>query len=540
MEPSIKHKLIASFVICFSIVALSAYFLVGHMFYKNLVISENHIIRDNVTRLVYVMDREMVVLATTTQDWGNWDDMYNYVHYRNKSFENSNLTVANLSNTSLTSILIIDPNGKPVYSVAVPSQVATGDSIYDDKTLNLFTSTNGSPCGFIKLQRQLQIVCWHSIRHSNGKGPPAGTLVMSRNFDNEMLGRIRTQVGFDISIIGNYLSHADEVWKIESQKYLVNPSIYVNFNESSADLIFPVLDVFNQPVASFQVSFLREIFNQVNNLYYKTILIFCFVALAMAAILFFSIQYILIKPLVSYQKQLSTFRTKKNWNSHLRIRSKDEIGKLGTEINTLLEVICKQLHELEHLSLTDSLTSLANRRSFDLRLQTECARIKRKKGKLSLIIIDIDFFKQYNDHYGHAAGDRVIQAVADCIKSTVRRSIDVRARINLDKLQSSRIGGEEFAILLPDTDEAGARHIIKLLFNELKLRNLPHEKSQTATVVTISAGVTSTDSAGCTPETLFEQADQALYAAKLGGRNRFIIWSPQLHIKQEEAELLNS
>jgi diguanylate cyclase (GGDEF)-like protein len=161
----------------------------------------------------------------------------------------------------------------------------------------------------------------------------------------------------------------------------------------------------------------------------------------------------------------------------------------------------------------DGLTGLANRRAFDEALAKEYRRTKREKKALSLVMIDVDRFKIFNDRYGHPAGDDCLRRVAAAIAETARRPGDVVARY----------GGEEFAVLLPDTDEAGAEMIAERILQNVCGLNIRHE-ANIGSLVTISAGVASfvsADSNG-SPETLVQNADRALYRAKDSGRNAVI------------------
>ncbi|MGA4637605.1 diguanylate cyclase [Pseudomonas solani] len=166
--------------------------------------------------------------------------------------------------------------------------------------------------------------------------------------------------------------------------------------------------------------------------------------------------------------------------------------------------------KLETLSLTDALTGIANRRHFDEVLQQEWHRAQRTAEPLALAILDVDWFKRYNDHYGHPAGDACLQRIAQVLASTVSRSSDLVARY----------GGEEFVFLVPMTDAAGAQGIAQRLVQAIEELALPHELS-TFGRVTVSIGVAAmVPGQGEAAETLLQRADAALYEAKKAGRNR--------------------
>jgi len=189
------------------------------------------------------------------------------------------------------------------------------------------------------------------------------------------------------------------------------------------------------------------------------------------------------------------------------IQSKLILERQVTERTTELE---EANLALENLATTDALTGLHNRRSFDTSLSAYWRQAQRAKTELSLLMIDIDFFKPYNDTLGHKAGDEALQAVAKMIQEAAGRPLDIAARY----------GGEEFAIILPDTDRAGARLVAERLREEVHEASLPHPGSSISDWITISIGCASgIPEVGLKPDELIKRADIALYQAKENGRN---------------------
>jgi diguanylate cyclase (GGDEF)-like protein/PAS domain S-box-containing protein len=165
--------------------------------------------------------------------------------------------------------------------------------------------------------------------------------------------------------------------------------------------------------------------------------------------------------------------------------------------------------QLRHLARTDALTGLANRRAFEEALETEWSRASRQKGPLALLTLDVDLFKQYNDHFGHGPGDTCLRQVA-VILASKRRVSDLAARV----------GGEEFALLLPATDVRGARAVAEEIRSEVERAQIPHPRSPHR-FVTASIGFAALrPDGGGTPEDLRGQSDTAMYLAKELGRNR--------------------
>jgi diguanylate cyclase (GGDEF)-like protein len=176
---------------------------------------------------------------------------------------------------------------------------------------------------------------------------------------------------------------------------------------------------------------------------------------------------------------------------------------------TLQDKVAAQA-ELVRLAATDPLTGLSNRRVLDARLDEEWLRARRNRSPMSVLFVDVDHFKLFNDTYGHAAGDEVLAAVAECIASVVRRSLDLVARY----------GGEEFAVVLPDTSAEGAAHVGEKIRKRVQGMSLFYGQSDRGSV-TVSVGcATCLPAEGGSVPALMAQADSQLYAAKLAGRNR--------------------
>ncbi|MES2321955.1 MAG: diguanylate cyclase [Pseudomonadota bacterium] len=173
--------------------------------------------------------------------------------------------------------------------------------------------------------------------------------------------------------------------------------------------------------------------------------------------------------------------------------------------------VVRQRRMLERLANIDGLTELANRRRFDEVYAAEWKRAQTSDQPLSLALLDIDFFKQYNDQYGHPAGDRVLRSVARTASTWMRRPIDLAARY----------GGEELALLMPDTYAAQAQHLVCGVCRAIEQMGVAHVASKVATVVTASAGgATMLARDAESAADLLEAVDSQLYRAKHAGRNR--------------------
>lgn len=194
---------------------------------------------------------------------------------------------------------------------------------------------------------------------------------------------------------------------------------------------------------------------------------------------------------------------------HLKTRQ-EELARLVEERTLELESANK---ELQRLSTVDALTGVANRRRCDQSLQEQWRRTYRSGSALSAILFDIDFFKSFNDHYGHQRGDECLRQIAEAAAKCAKRTGDL----------AGRYGGEEFLLLLPETEAPGALVVAEALQCGIEALRIPHEYSEVAKIVTVSIGVaTIYPRDGLPPDQLLSAADAALYRAKNEGRQRIV------------------
>jgi len=195
-----------------------------------------------------------------------------------------------------------------------------------------------------------------------------------------------------------------------------------------------------------------------------------------------------------------------------KVRAMQRIAQMRFSLLVLTRKLDDANQELTRLSSLDGLTGISNRRQFDETLLREWRRLGRQGRPLSMLLCDVDYFKQFNDGYGHQVGDECLKAVARTLKDTLRRPADLVARY----------GGEEFAVILPDTEITGALQVAEAMRSAVEGLSITHSYSKGGNVVTISIGVASTTPSrtGSDSSALLKRADDALYQAKQAGRNR--------------------
>jgi diguanylate cyclase (GGDEF)-like protein len=186
-------------------------------------------------------------------------------------------------------------------------------------------------------------------------------------------------------------------------------------------------------------------------------------------------------------------------------------------VNTHIKIV-RQRKLIESIALLDALTEIPNRRNYNNRLSIEWARALREKTPISLMMLDIDYFKQFNDNYGHSKGDEALKEVAAILTNILKRATDFVARI----------GGEEFAVLMPNTNAAGARDQAEFIRSSIETHGIPHKYSKVSEMLTVSiGGVTRIPEQEGGSAEFIETADQVLYKAKSQGRN-CVMWVDQV------------
>ncbi len=238
----------------------------------------------------------------------------------------------------------------------------------------------------------------------------------------------------------------------------------------------------------------------------------------MLLVLLLLLQTVVVKPLGKLTDHASRLEKEGDFSLRINLERSDEVGQLANTIDIMVETIAERTNalleantKLKQMSLVDGLTGIANRRRFDEDMAREWRRMVRQNAPMSLILADIDFFKCYNDRYGHLKGDQCLVKVAKTINGAAKRPADLVARY----------GGEEFAVILPDTDSDGAFNVAERIRKTIQNTAIQHEGSEVADCVTLSLGV-STILPGLADkmDAFIEQVDLMLYRAKKSGRNQ--------------------
>lgn len=466
------------------------------------------------------LKREYQHLLIYVRESAVWDDTYHFVQESNQNYIDANLGVKHFVAAGVDLLSHLDDDGNQVwagYSASGKVDTDTGAILADE----IWTSVKGtlgnlqSVAGIVATSKGLMVVAAHRVHDSREQEMQRGMMLAGRLLENDLLAQLRGETGLDFDIFPMAdLSALEKPVVMESDLPVSGEPLARFISDSQLQLLARFQDFSGQAALVIRINLSRDGFSQaVEIIRYSlvgTTIVFVFTLLCAWLLM----RRMVFLPIADLAKHTSELHDSGDYKRRFGRRDTDELGALAREFDELLNRIETQAEDLKRLSFEDGLTSLKNRRYFDEQLRLAWAMLQRTRQPLSLLILDVDDFKRYNDHYGHQQGDAALRAVAQVTRDVLRRAVDTVARY----------GGEEFAAILPGTSLADAQLLAERVRTELMELGLPHETSQVASVVTVTIGVASAN-AGSDMESdvLLRMADQALYAAKHSGKNKVMV-----------------
>lgn len=478
--------------------------------------------RDDFRHLLAVLDGEIQHRETLLREWRLWPELRRHLKRPDPAFVARSFSPDALNQIGLEGLVYLDAQGRQVLQAWATSDGARWQASLPAGARAWMASSDGPPCGLLGDPDYLVLLCRRPLAAS-GDGDidsdrEQGTLVVAERLDRHFLRKLEQRVGLPVRLVPAAQAQplAGDVVEPLASAELPGAGPWSLRRLDDHLLMHWPLPMAGQPaqLVALEVRHGRDVIRRGERDVQDRRLVMVLLGGVLSVVLAVLLDRLVISRVVRMRRELASIREQRQWHSAVTLQGSDEINELGAGINHLLSVIDRQVFELEKLSLTDALTGLPNRRSFSQRLNLALRQQHRSGASLCLILIDVDHFKRYNDHYGHAAGDRALQTLARCLQQVARRPTDLPARI----------GGEEFALLLQDTDAAGALHQAEELRALLARAAVPHEaqpgeRDGAAGLLTVSVGVAMfamPDSA----DTLYQRADAALYRAKAAGRDR--------------------
>ncbi|WP_456269553.1 diguanylate cyclase [Kushneria sp. AK178] len=512
---SLRFRFLLSLVLvaCFALLALWG--IARYLVYPDLLARENDYVAREMGRVESAWQSDLNRLGAETRDWASWDDAYDFMRGRAPDFAASNFSQEMFEDMAHLMMIFMRPDGTPLWMAGYNRDT-------DDYT------TCDTATGRCRWMSPIFTVIQEHVRHQSpeldkwllsvpapamiatspivptvrGDAAPLGWLAVVRSMDRVWFDAIRDQTGVDISI--DPILHPD---------LIVKPPPIVRISDDRLLAIRWLDAAPGDNKLSLQATLPRQDFMANTASFSFAMLWTIGVLLTVIVVILGLLERIVLAPtrrLARFTREQRREDTPTNTLPVSLIARRDELGSLAREFQHLLMHQKARTDSLEQLSRRDHLTGLLNRRYLDDYLLQSLAAAHRHQHAVGLIIIDIDHFKAYNDHYGHPEGDHCLTRVA--------RILD---RVVDDQGIVARAGGEEFIVVLPNVTRKHTWRMAEQLRLAVAGLALQHAPSPVADHVTISVGMAiSLPEAPCQPAELMRLADESLYRAKQTGRNR--------------------
>ncbi len=554
---SLKSKVILILLSVFILYGTVDYGIQVFLILPSFMELERYEAQQNLDRAVSAIQREIEYLDFFCNDWAAWDDTYEFADSLSINYIESNLLLSTFVKSSINLIYFYDTQGKPIWgkvydldtkeTLHLPIFLEPGlpkrHSLIPRQSEQIpLAETRVS--GILMTEQGPMLISSHPILTSNNEGPIQGTLMMGRFLNQSLIASLVNQTRVDFEVI---LNPADLLPELKGElltNLLTKESPYqIKEQDDNRLLIYTHFTDINGHLAFLiRVKIPRKIVERGFVTIRYALISILVSGLIVLIVMMLLLQKTILSPLLRLTSHVLSVRTHTDFSMRLALERRDEIGTLAREFDRMLEkieqqtmaleVVNEQLrdditkrqqaekalqkanHELQRLVTLDGLTQIPNRRRFEEHINQEWKRARRDKKPISLIMCDVDYFKLYNDTYGHQLGDDCLRAIAKTICQNVKRPSDLAARY----------GGEEFVVILPETDSNGAVHVAQRIRFQVEQLQMEHKNSLAHQYVTLSLGIsTLIPSPNLPRERLIALADKALYEAKKQGRNRAIL-----------------
>lgn len=481
--------------------------------YPNFVELEKSEATSNITRVTQAFKNELSHLELFCKDWSLWDEGYEFVQKPSQEFIDENLMLNTFEDNSLCHISYHSSDAEVVWSktLSITLDRESENSKLSEMIPRFIHKINAASgpipqrgiTGVLITDIAPLLVTVQPIMNSERTSQMPGVLVMARYIDTSLSDKISKQVEVVFSL-NVCMSNKEHLFMKE------NVRLYTNQNNT-----YTVKSCFETLVRGEHISlealYPRTISFEGRRSIITAQLIMGVTMIVLMIVVHRLISSVIINRIEKVSNAACQIRDENSYDHSIAVESKDEIGKMIGVLNEMIRKIHVQTEELDLLARVDGLTGLNNRRMLDELLEFEWAHMRRKTLSFTVLLIDIDFFKMYNDHYGHIMGDEVLMNVGSILKNCIKRDTD----------SASRYGGEEFCILLPDTDGAGGEVVSERICKAIRELAIPHSRSDKG-IITLSIGIaTITPNNLNSIKSLLEDADSALYQAKEAGRDQW-------------------
>lgn len=471
--------------------------------------------RGDLHRLMSTLQARTLEVNGTLKSWANRTALYEHLVAPTPQFRQNELSVEALAVANIDFLLLLDLEGHVLDMTEVPG--AHGETpVTEDTKRQLYaypgyvkSSPKGSGCGAIKAQSRVALVCFSPVLNSEGKGRPHGFTVIGQWLSDEMIKQVSDVTGITFSIVDVPAQPLITRSPAVGNPVFRQEVVQVFAHDSDIELRYPIISLFGNDIAQVRMTWPRKHAQLANSSYDITQAVVIALIVSCGLLLVLLIDLVVVRRLNLLREELAHIVDSRRWTGEITISGHDELAALARYARELLGVVRHQVKALKNLSQTDSLTGLPNRRAFNERLEHILAQHARQQMPAALVLMDVDYFKKYNDSYGHPAGDEALQKIAQCLRASLRRELDLPARL----------GGEEFGVLLQGVSAEQASLAAEHIRAALQEMGIAHGANRPLGVMTMSLGVAAVAD-NDTATTLYRRADEALYQAKAQGRNR--------------------
>jgi diguanylate cyclase (GGDEF)-like protein len=529
---SLDAKVVRLTLVVLALAGIAQIAVFGFSIFRQFSSLEKMASAEDLERFEAAVEAEKASLAELARDYAGWDDARSYVEGRNPRFADENFMPDWTDVARLDKVMVLSPGAEVLWSGQrigdAFSKLAGADpdgggvapgSVFVPL---VGAATDAPRFAFEKTGNGLLLSCAYPVTSSDYSAPPRGWIYFARRLDERILGRISERSGLGVELLA-------AAPPLPGSRELKAGSAAARYHDEGAirHIRVPVIDAAGKEIALLDASRLRKLDAPAERLLVELALSLAAGAGITAVILLTLMRRRVVRPLVRIALHLNARAEKSATGARLDMGAasgrRDEIGVVSDRIDALLDGLeseRKKLEivngELERMAQFDFLTGLANRRFFDDYAKREIKRISRglrdetKKNSISVLIGDIDHFKLFNDRRGHLAGDDCLRSIAKVLEGAVHRPSDM----------ACRFGGEEFIVLLPETDLEGAITVAENIRKAIHSLAIAFEESPVRPIVTMSLGAAAApvdDSFNL--EALIGRADAAMYAAKDAGRD---------------------
>lgn len=542
---SISAKTTALILLMGMLLSLAAFYIQRSIVYPAFHDIEADYARNNIDRVIRRLDAQRDTIDFTVYDWSAWNDTYTFIQSGDPGYIESNLYPETFLNFGFDVVLFLDLEGEPVWARVYDFPADGGYvDLTDDYLDETLAATAGytrridpdediddqKTSGIVQVDNIPVLFAMRPVVKSDGSGPHKGYVVFGQFLDEELIARLSEQLVQDFSI--EPVSGDGAPGDSDSYTFEI-----IDQSSLSASKIYSIEGTPSLRATAILPRNITELGREIT-LYGVALLVLLCALLAAALLALF--RRIVVNPIMSLKADISSISSAMDYSLRASIRNNDEIGALSREFNAMLGMIesnNKELlrlnaeltskhqkvlevqselqaanTELKRLSEHDPLTGLSNRLALEKKLEQAWEILCRTGDPLTVMLADVDFFKLYNDHYGHQDGDETLKRVADILADAVQRKSDMAARY----------GGEEFLLVLPGTGVDDAMEVAATLRERILEARIEHSRSPIRPFLTISIGISSiVPNNDLAMEDLIRAADRALYRVKNNGRDNF-------------------